>query len=144
MRERCDGSAVILRPRAVSNLETLSRISEAVETNGEPPEELVWPEFEIHEHQLLDSRLHKGLVGWRCWVADWEAAFPEWEIQLLETAELEDGRILTTHRISARGRSSALKLEEFHAQLWTFRDSKLERMDYFPSTAQARRAAGLA
>jgi hypothetical protein len=51
------------RPEALSNLETLSRISGAPGTIGEPPEELVWPDFEIHEHELLDSQLHQGLAG---------------------------------------------------------------------------------
>jgi hypothetical protein len=51
------------QPEALSNLETLSRISEAVGAMGEPPEELVWPDFEIHEHELLDSQSHRGLAG---------------------------------------------------------------------------------
>jgi hypothetical protein len=37
-----------------------------------------------------------------------------------------------------------MRLEERHAQLWWFRDGRLERMDYFPSEEQARRAASLA
>jgi ketosteroid isomerase-like protein len=129
------------RPGTLSNLETLSRISEAVEATGEPPEELVWPDFEIHEHHMPDSQLHRGLAGWRRWVADWTASFPEWEIERLETVELDDRQILTTHRIWARGRSTGMRLEERHAQLWLFRDGRVARMDYYPSEEQARRAA---
>jgi hypothetical protein len=132
------------RPGALSNLETLSRISGAVGTTGEPPEELVWPDFVVHEHQMLDSQLHRGLGGWRRWVADWAASFPEWETKRLKTIELDDRRILTIHRMSARGRSTGMTLQERHAQLWFFREGRLERMDYFPSEEQARRAAGLA
>jgi hypothetical protein len=130
------------RPGAPSNLETLSRISEAVGTTGEPPEELVWPAFEVHEHQMLDSQLHQGLVGWRRWVADWAASFPEWQTERLETVEVDDRRILTIHRITARGRSTGMRLEERHAQLSLFRDGRLERMDYFPSEEQARKSGG--
>jgi hypothetical protein len=96
-------SPLMSRPGAISNLETLSRISESVRTTGEPPEKLVWPDFEVHEHQMLDSQLHQGLAGWRRWVADWAASFPEWQTERLETHELDDRRILTIHRISARG-----------------------------------------
>jgi hypothetical protein len=97
---------VMSRPGALSNLEALSRISEAVRTTGEPPEELVWPDVEIHEHELLDAPLHQGLAGWRRWVADWAASFPEWQTERLESVELDDRRILTIHRIWARGRST--------------------------------------
>ena len=126
----------------LSNLETLAQIREAVESTGEPPEDLVWPDFEVHEHQMLDSQSHQGLAGWRRWVADWTASFPTWEIRRLETVELDDRRILTTHRIWARGRLSGMELDERHAQLWTFRDGKVQRMDYFSSPAEARKAAG--
>jgi hypothetical protein len=37
-----------------------------------------------------------------------------------------------------------MTLQERHAQLWFFREGRLERMDYFASEEQARRAAGLA
>jgi hypothetical protein len=37
-----------------------------------------------------------------------------------------------------------MKLEERHAQLWLFRDGRLERMDYFASDEEAKRAAGIA
>jgi hypothetical protein len=131
------------RPRAVSNLETLARLTEAVRTMGDPPEELVWPDFEIHEHQLLDSRLHTGLAGWRRWVADWTASFPEWEIERLETVKLDDRRILTTHKIWARGRWTGMRFDERHAQIWQFRDGRLERMDYFPSEEDAKRAGDI-
>jgi hypothetical protein len=105
---------------------------------------LVWPDFEVHEHELLDSQLHHGLGGWRRWVADWATSFPEWETERLETIEVDDRRIFTIHRVSARGRLTGMRLEERPAQLWLFRDGRLERVDYFPSEEQARRAAGLA
>jgi hypothetical protein len=62
-----------------------------VRTTGEPPEELVWPDFEVHEHVLLDSQRHRGLAGWRRWVGDWTASFPEWETERLERVELVEG-----------------------------------------------------
>jgi hypothetical protein len=126
----------------LTNLESLARIIESIGKTGEPSEELVWPEFEIHEHQMPDSPLHKGTAGWRRWVGDWAASFPEWEIEAMETAELDERRILTTHKIRVSGRSTGMRLEERHAQLWQFRDGRLERMDYFGSEEDARNAAG--
>jgi hypothetical protein len=70
---------------------------------------------------MLDSQLHQGLAGCRRWIADWAASSPEWETETIETVELHDRRILTTHRIGARGRSTGLTLKERHAQLWFFR-----------------------
>jgi hypothetical protein len=65
-----------------------------------------------------------------------------WKIEGIEAVELDERRILTTHRIWASGRSTGMRLEDRHAQLWQFRDGRLERMDYFPSEEAARTAAG--
>jgi hypothetical protein len=42
---------------------------------------------------------------------------PEWETERLETIKVDDRRILTIHRISARGRSTGMMPEERHSQL---------------------------
>jgi hypothetical protein len=47
-------------------------------------------------------------------------------------SRVDEARILTVHRLRARGRSSGVLLERADAQLWTFSGDRLVRMDYYP------------
>ena len=63
---------------------------------------------------------------------DWQQAFEDYSLERLDLVEIDDSRTLTTHRLRARGRASGVPLERVDAQLWTFRDGRLVRMDYYP------------
>jgi ketosteroid isomerase-like protein len=95
----------------VTGVELIARLREAVDRTGELDWSLVRPDFEIHDHELLDSAVHRGRDGWLKWVGDWRQA---------------------VHRLRARGRDSGFQLERTDAQLWTFRGGQLARMDYHP------------
>jgi ketosteroid isomerase-like protein len=92
----------------------------------------VQPDFEIYDHELVDSRVHRGREGWERWVADWQQAFEDYTLEPLERVELDEHRILSVHRLRARGRASGVVLERTDAQLWTFGGDRLVRMDYYP------------
>ena len=110
----------------------LARIREAYDQTGEPDWSLLGPDFELHDHELLDSSVHRGVAGWKQWVSDWEQAFESYSLERLDEVEIDEQRVLTTHRLRARGRASGVQLERTDAQLWTFRDGRLVRMDYYP------------
>lgn len=69
-----------------------------------------------------------------------------WEELVVEPAELipADDRVLAIVDNRARGRSSGASVESRTAQLWTIRDGKLARFEYFGTPAEARAAIGLA
>jgi hypothetical protein len=96
----------------VTPAELLARILDAADRTGDLDWSLVREDLEIHDHELFDSSLHRGRAGWQIWT--------------------RDSRVLTVHRLRARGRSSGVLLERTDAQLWTFSGDRLVRMDYYP------------
>jgi hypothetical protein len=112
--------------------ELLARLRAAVDRTGEPDWSLVRPDFGIHDHELPDSAVHHGREGWRTWVRDWQEAFEDYSLERLGQVEVDAQRILTSHRLRARGRASGVQLERTDAQLWTFEDELLVRLDYYP------------
>jgi hypothetical protein len=110
----------------------MDRLLDALERNGDLDWSLVRPDFEIHDVELLDSGVHTGRAGWDRWVADWRQAWDEYSVERLERVEIDDQRMLTVHRLRARGRTSGVELERTDAQLWTFGGELLARMDYLP------------
>jgi hypothetical protein len=85
-----------------------------------------------YDHELPDSSVHRGREGWREWVSDWQAAFDEYSLERYDQIEVDEARLLTVHRLRARGRLSGVRLERTDAQLWTFSGDRLVRMDYYP------------
>ena len=65
-------------------------------------------------------------------MADWRQAWEHYSVERLEQIELDEFRMLTVHRLRARGRVSGVQLERTDAQLWTFADGLLIRMEYLP------------
>jgi ketosteroid isomerase-like protein len=110
----------------------LERIWAVNEATGQLDWSLVRPDFEIYDHELLDSHVHRGREGWNRWAADWKQAFEDYSQEPLEQVQVDADRILTVHRLRARGRASGVELERTDAQLWTFSGGLLARMDYYP------------
>jgi ketosteroid isomerase-like protein len=116
----------------VTAAELLARLRATLDTTGELDWSLVRPDFEIQDHELLDSAVHRGPDGWREWRRDWQEAFEDYSLERLEQVEIDDRRTLTVFRLRARGRASGVQLERTDAQLWTFSGDRLARMDYYP------------
>ena len=116
----------------MANADVMARLRDAYDRTGELDWSLVGPDFEIHDHELLDSAVHSGRDGWKTWSADWQQAFEEYSLERLEQVEIDERRVLTVHRLRARGRASGVQLERIDAQLWTFEADRLVRMDYYP------------
>jgi ketosteroid isomerase-like protein len=69
-----------------------------------------------------------------------------WESDALQPEEYidaGDGRVLLVARASARGQGSGVDVELRVGIMWTIRDGKTVRIDYFSSPDDALRAAGL-
>jgi ketosteroid isomerase-like protein len=116
----------------VTPAELVARLRATYDRTGEPDWSLLGPDFEIHDHELLDSAIHRGRDGWRKWTQDWQQAFEDYSLERLDQVEIDEQRVLTVHRLRARGRASGLQLERTDAQLWTCDDDRLVRMDYYP------------
>jgi ketosteroid isomerase-like protein len=102
------------------------------------------PDCEMHDHDLPDAVTYRGQEGWR----EWRAHFSEaWESDALEPEEYidaGDGRVVLVARLSARGKGSGVEVQRREGIMWTIRDGKTVRIDYYSSPDEALEAAGVA
>jgi ketosteroid isomerase-like protein len=106
---------------------------------------LFHPEFEFSTPQLgVGFRLGgKGLAElaklWREWLEPWEVYWAQVE----DFIDAGDDRVLVLLRDHGRLRGSAADVEQVGASVWTLRDRKVARIDFYPNREQALEAAGL-
>jgi ketosteroid isomerase-like protein len=99
--------------------------------------------IEIIDHDLPDvTESSRGLDGlWR-WQAHWEASWASWRWEPEEFIDAGD-RVVAVPRVYARGRGSGVDVERLDGAVWTLRDGKCIRLDYYGSKAEALKAVGL-
>ena len=110
---------------------------------GEVLWEEVDPEAEVHDHDIPDAGVYRGHDGLRDWTADFSAAFESFALVPLEYIDAGDGRVVLIARLSARGKASGVLVERLDGMVWTIRDGKTVRLDYYGSRAEALEAVGL-
>jgi ketosteroid isomerase-like protein len=102
------------------------------------------PAIEILDHDLPDAaESYRGLDGFRRWQADWEASWASWRWEPEEFIDADD-RVVAVLRVRAKGRGSGVDVERLDGAVWTLRDGKCIRFDYYGSKAEALKAVGLA
>ncbi len=110
---------------------------------GQPAWDLMLPEAEVHDHDLMDAGEYRGREGVERWLSDWEAAWSEFGMDAEELIDAADGRVLALVRMHATGRESAVTVERDDAILYELRDGLIVRIDYFNDRSEALAAAGL-
>jgi ketosteroid isomerase-like protein len=101
------------------------------------------PECELHDHDLPDATVYRGHEGWREWVAHYEGAWESVALEPQEYIDVGDGRVVLVARVAARGRGSGVEVERDEGIVWTIRDGKTTRIDYYGTAAEALEAVGL-
>jgi|SRR5690242_8635064 hypothetical protein len=85
----------------------------------------------------------KGLPAlaeaWREWMEPWEVYWTEVE----EFLDAGEDRVVVMLKDHGRLRGAEAEVEQVAASVWTLRDEKVARIDFFPSRSQALEAAGL-
>ncbi len=99
--------------------------------------------IEIFDHDIPDAtESYRGLDGLERWRADWEASWASWRWAPEEFIDAGD-RVVAVLRVYAKGRRSGVDVERRDGAVWTFRDGKCTRLDYYGSKAEALQAVGL-
>jgi uncharacterized protein len=125
-----------------SNVEIVRRALEHFRRTREPPCEELDLEFEIHDYDLPDGGVYRGPDGWREWVAQFGEAWESYSGESEELIDAGDDRVVEVVRLSARGRNG-ISVERQDGVVYTVRDGKLLRLDYYGSRAEALEAVGL-
>jgi ketosteroid isomerase-like protein len=84
-------------------------------------------------------RGHNGLKKFfRAWYEAWEVVKPDLE-ELID----EGDRVIAIETTRGRGRASGLSVELPHVSVWTIREGKIIRVQWFATRDEAREATGL-
>jgi ketosteroid isomerase-like protein len=130
------------RAMSQENVEIVRRGWEHFVTTGEPLWATIDDEIVIHDHDIPDSGDYRGYAGFAQWGEDWEAAWEDWRWEAEEFIGAGD-RVVAVLRVNAKGRGSGVDVERLDGAVWTVRDGKCIRLDYYGSKAEALEAVGL-
>jgi ketosteroid isomerase-like protein len=125
------------------NVEIVRRATGHFMQTGEPLWETLDEEIEIRDHDILDAREYRGHAGWARWFEDWEAAWAEYSMEPEEFIDADDDHVILVLRLKATGRGSGVNVERQDAMVFTVRDGKAVRIDYYNSKQQGLKAVGL-
>ena len=76
----------------------------------------------------LDS-VYYGPEGHCRAMADWNEAWQEWDAEIDEVIEEGPDQVLFVARVSGEGAASGIKVEEWSAARYTFREGRILRLD---------------
>lgn len=124
------------------NVAIVQRGWERLEATGEPDWDATAEDVEIHDHDIPDRSEYRGHAGLRQWFEDWGAAWAEWSFEPAEFIDAGD-RVVVVGQMTATGRDSGLQVDRQDGIVYTMRQGKIVRVDYFNSRDQALEAAGL-
>jgi ketosteroid isomerase-like protein len=100
-------------------------------------------DVEIHEGQdLPDGGVYRRHQGFLANVSAWSEVFAELRFEPEDFVDAGD-RLLVLVRVSGRGKASGAEFEQRQAHVWTVRDGKGVRLEFFSDRAEAERAVGL-
>jgi ketosteroid isomerase-like protein len=103
-------------------------------------EDIVW---DVSRSDFPDKRIYHGLEGVREWMRGLDDAFEDllWEFERI--TDFGEDRVLVVTRVTGRGQFSKIGIDYRFAQVYTFRNGRVVRMDRYGDSAEALRAVGL-
>ena len=126
------------------NVELVRRGYEHVQRTRELLPEVTHPDF------VWDTTPFRGMLPEKCvgvdetnrWLAEWLEGFELWTIDVEEVFDAED-RVVAIVRQRASAKHSGPEVEMRFAQVWTFQDGLVVRMEMYADRDAALEAAGL-
>jgi ketosteroid isomerase-like protein len=128
------------------NLEIVRRVCDAFAAGDlDSVLSLVSPEIEwdfSHADTWLEDQVYRGYEGITEFFGKWTGEWEDYRFELEEVIDAGD-RVVAVVRDEGRGRSSGVKLERRHAEVWTIRDGRVIRIEPFDRKGEALEAVGL-
>jgi ketosteroid isomerase-like protein len=84
-----------------------------------------------------------GIEGADDWENMMSSAFDTVKFEIDEVLDVGGEQVVVVQRLSGRGRVSGMDVEMLAANVWTFRDDRVARIDSFADRASAVEAVGL-
>jgi ketosteroid isomerase-like protein len=124
------------------NVATMQAAFEHFSRTGEPLWETIDPEVEVHDHDIPDAGIYRGTSGFVSWLEDWGAAWNDYSMEPERWIDAGDA-VVFVFQMTAKGKGSGVEVRRRDAMVWTFRDGKVVRLDYYNSESLALAAVGL-
>jgi uncharacterized protein len=99
---------------------------------------VVWDE----SRRQIDPAVHHGLAGVRRVVESGLEVFEDFSVEAEQFFDLGE-KVLVFSRVRGRGKESGAEVDARVARLYTFRDDKAIRVEYFGDREEALQAAGI-
>jgi ketosteroid isomerase-like protein len=127
------------------NVEIVRRLVELFERRDVEAElALMDPDVELAEWpEGPDPKTYRGHAGVLQAAASWDEAWEWLRPDEEEIIDVGDGRVLWCGRTRARGRGSSVEVSTDTFNVYTLRDGKITKMEFFTSREPALHAAGL-
>ena len=99
-------------------------------------------EFEFH---AIGGNLGRGngleelAAAWR----EWMSPFETWWTEIEDFVDVDDNRVLVLLRDHVRPREGESEIESLGCNLWTLRNGKVVRIDFYPVRSEGLKAARL-
>jgi len=108
----------------------------------DPLWETLDPNIECFDHDILDAENYMGREGFLRWLDFWDEPWEEWSMEAGRWIDVGD-RVVLLLGMTTRGRESGVEMTRHDGIVWTLRDGRVIRIDYYNSEAQALEAMGL-
>ena len=100
--------------------------------------------FEFESHATggnlgRGSGLEELAIAWR----EWMSPFETWWTEIERFVDVDDERVLVLLRDHVRPREGESEIESLGCNVWTLRDGKVARIDFYPIRSEGLEAAGL-
>ena len=125
------------------NLEAVRRQHEHFTRTGEVLAEIYDRDAEwMAAREDPDAAMHRGLEAIDRYFAHWAGMFESIDLRAEELIDAGD-KVFAWIRFSGRGTTSGAPVEMEQAQIWTFREGRVVRVEEYFDRTEALEAAGL-
>ncbi len=126
---------------SAENVEVVRRIHETRNREGVSMRELLAEDLEyVNPPYAVEPGTR---VGWR-WYGSVRETYPDFEFRVDRYVDTDGDRVVVLGRYTASGGASGIELEGEHGYVWTIRDGRAVRFQWFQSHDEALAAAGIA
>jgi ketosteroid isomerase-like protein len=103
------------------------------------------PDFEcVFVREDVGRAAYAGLDGLRAAWLDWLTPWESYHAEIEDVIDAHEGRVLVLTRDYARPKGSDAEVYFVGAPVWTVRDGKVSRIEFYWNRAEGLAAAGLA
>jgi ketosteroid isomerase-like protein len=106
----------------------------------DPGVELDSSRLEIVDSVGAGGDVYRGHDGLRRFFREWHEAWDRVEYDFDDLLDAGDNHVITLVTRRGRGRVSGAEVERQLALVWTLRDARVVRVEWFPTAEEARRA----